>query len=148
MRNVKTKRTRIKKWMLHDLSHILIPFIVSWTVLFFNRGLEPVKVGLAAFAGALLPDIDHLNIWREYKFKNFVKFLKFCITADRYRRSFLIFHNFATIVVLIVLIPFVSTINFFASIFLLSFLCHLFLDFFDDKITIGRAVQWRSRRKT
>lgn len=138
----------MKKWMLHDLSHILIPFIVSSIVLLYNKNLKPLHVVLVAIAGALSPDIDHLNIWKEYKFKSFRSFLKFCVKTDRYRRSFLIFHNFWAIAVLIVLMPLISMVNLLAGVFFLTFLCHLFLDFFDDKITVGRSTQWIWRRKT
>jgi len=138
----------MKKWILHDLSHIIIPFIVSGIALAYNENLKPLHLFFASLSGALLPDIDHLNIWREYKFKNLLRFIRFCVTSDRYRLSFLVFHNFWIIVILIALIPIASMVNTLAGIFLLSFLCHLFLDFFDDKITIGRSTQWLWRRRT
>jgi hypothetical protein len=138
----------MRKWILHDLSHIVIPFIVSGVALAYNESLKPLHVFLVSLAGTLLPDIDHLNIWKEYKFKSFTRFFKFCVTSDRLRLSFLVFHNFWTIVILIALIPIASVANAMAGVFLLSFLCHLFLDFFDDKITIGRSTQWLWRRKT
>lgn len=133
---------------LHNLTHIILPFAISSIFLLINPSLDPYNVLTLALFGGLLPDVDHINIWFEYKFKNFKSFLRFLTKARRYRYSFLVFHNLGAVIVIILLIPIIDRIDPLGTVFLVAFLAHLLLDFFDDKLSIGRVVHWRYRRRT
>jgi len=133
---------------LHNLTHVLLPFAISSVFLLIDPSLDAIDVVLVALFGGLLPDVDHINIWLEYKFKDFKSFLRFVTKARRYRYSFLVFHNVSFMFFLVFLIPITNRIDPGGPIFLGSFLAHLLLDFFDDKITIGRVTHWRYRRRT
>jgi len=126
----------------------MIPFAVSSIALMIYPNLDPYDVLAVALFGGLLPDVDHINIWFEYKFKDFKSFLRFATKARRYRYSFLIFHNLGVVIVITLLIPITNRIDPGGPIFLGAFLAHLVLDFFDDKISIGRVTHWRYRRRT
>lgn len=133
---------------IHNIIHLVIPLIITYVSLSTWPSLDKLDVLVMAFFGGLLPDVDHINIWFEYKFKDFKSFLKFLSKARRYRYSFLIFHNMGTVTIILLLIPIISSIEPLGGIFLTAFLAHLLLDFFDDKISIGRVTHWRYRRKT
>ncbi len=135
--------------VLHIITQsFILPIIIAFLSLRVMPSLDEIDVLVVSFFGSLLPDIDHINIWFEYKFKDFKSFIKFVAKARRYRYSFLIFHNLAAMIVILLLIPLVRPKNPLASVFLVAFLLHLFLDFIDDKISIGRVTHWRYRRKT
>jgi uncharacterized protein involved in cysteine biosynthesis len=135
-------------YVLHNMAHVALPFSISTLFLLIDPLLDSFQVLVAAIAGGFLPDIDHINMWFEYKFKNFRSFLKFATTVRTYRYSFLVFHNLASLIALILLIPLVNTVSTIAAVFLTTFLAHLCLDFFTDKICLGRVTHWRYRRRT
>jgi hypothetical protein len=134
--------------LLHNITHTLLSLAVSFIFLIMHPSLDPYDVILISLFGGFLPDIDHINIWLEYKFKNFRSFLKFVTKARRFRYSFLIFHNLGTVIVVLLLITIINIISLFGTLFLLAFLAHLLLDFFNDKFSIGRVTHWRYRRRT
>ncbi len=134
---------------LHNLTHLVLPFAVSSIALLINPSFDPYDVLAVALFGGLVPDIDHINIWLEYNFKDFWSFARFVTRSSRrYRYSFLIFHNLGAVFVIVLLIPFVYRISPLGVVFLAAFLAHLLLDFIDDKISIGRVTHWRYRRRT
>lgn len=135
--------------VLHNLTQYLIaPIVLMFVALEIYPSLDPWEVlAVTAFA-SMFPDVDHINIWLEYKFKNFEAFVKFVTQARRYRYSFLVFHNLVFIVVLLVILPFSAIKNPFAGIFVGSFIAHLLLDLVDDWLSIGRVTHWRYRRRT
>ena len=135
-------------YVLHNLTHITLPFAISSIFLLIDSSLNPYDVLVISLLGGFAPDIDHINIWLEYKFKSFRSFLRFVTTVRSYRYSFLIFHNLGTVIAIALLIPIMSTISSLAAVFLTAFLAHLILDFFTDKISIGRVTHWRYRRRT
>ncbi len=135
-------------YILHNLTHITLPFAISSIFLLIDSSLDAYDVLVIALLGGFSPDIDHINIWLEYKFKNFRSFLRFVTTVRSYRYSFLIFHNLGTLIAIGLLIPIMSTISSLAAVFLTAFLAHLILDFFTDKMSIGRVTHWRYRRRT
>jgi len=133
---------------MHNLTHLTLPFALSFAFFLSAPKLDTHDVLTAAILGGYLPDIDHINIWFEYKFKNFRSFLRFLSKAPRFRMSFLLFHNAGFMLFLLVLIPIFLRIFPIGSVFLTAFLGHLSLDFLDDKLTIGRVTHWRYRHKT
>jgi len=138
-----------EKHILHNLTQaVLLPLLITFFSLSIFPSLKIEDTLAVAVFGSLFPDIDHINIWFEYKFDSFKSFIKFLTKARRYRYSFLIFHNIAAMAVVILLIPLVSNIEPLGGIFLVAFLLHLLLDFIDDRISIGRVRHWRYRRKT
>ena len=133
---------------LHNLTHLVLPFAVSSIALLINPSFDPYDVLAVALFGGLVPDIDHINIWLEYDFKDFWSFVRFVTKARRYRYSFLIFHNLGAAFVIVLLSPLVYRISPLGAVFLAASLAHLLLDFLDDKISIGRVTHWRYRRRT
>jgi hypothetical protein len=136
----------------HVLHNITQYFIVPILIYVFSvrafPSLNKTDVFVVSFFASLFPDIDHINIWFEYKFKDFQSFVRFLTKARRYRYSFLVFHNVAAMAIIVLLIPITFRIQPLAGIFLFAFLVHLLLDFFDDKMSIGRVTHWRYRRIT
>jgi hypothetical protein len=140
---------RKESHVLHNITQYLIfPLLIIYFSLYLFPGQDVWDVVAVTFFGSMFPDTDHINIWFEYKFKNFRAFIRFVTSARRYRYSFLIFHNIAGIIVAFILIPILGAIEILAGIFMASFFIHLILDFFDDKISIKRVTHWRYRRRT
>ena len=132
--------------MLHNISHFLVPIIVVRVVMSFAQ-LDLYKLIFSATLGAFFPDIDHFTMRKTYKNVSFWKFIKEVMKAERYRKGFLFFHNLLTILFLIVLIP--ITARFFSiyfSIFLLSFLAHLIMDFLADVLIIKSHAHWKFKK--
>ena len=134
--------------MHHLTQYLILPFLITFFSLLIWPSLDIWDILVVVFFGSVLPDVDHINIWLEYKFKDFKSFIKFATKTRRYRYSFLIFHNVAAMLIILMLIPIVNLLEPLGSIFLIAFLFHLILDFFDDKLSIGRVTHWRYRRKT
>jgi len=134
--------------ILHNIQHLALPFVISSMFIFIKPNLDLYDSITVALFGGLVPDVDHINIWLEYKFTSFRSFLKFVTKARRHRFSFLIFHNLGFMTALLLLIPLIDIVSPLGAIFLVAFLGHLCLDFFDDKLSIGRVTHWRYRRKT
>jgi hypothetical protein len=133
---------------MHNLTHLTLPFIISTIFLITTPGLHGQDAIVAGLLGGYIPDIDHINIWFEYKFKSFRSFLRYLSKAQRFRMSFLLFHNVGFMLFVAILIPMFIRLYPLWAIFLTAFLGHLSLDFLDDKITIGRVTHWRYRHKT
>lgn len=131
--------------ILHNFSHIILPFLIFLVFIQVTPKINSRVALIVIYIGSLIPDIDHINIWRKIYYKKFKEFLIYCLTSDRYRRSFLAFHNILTILILIVAIPIVSILNVFLGIFLLAILSHLILDFLTDKFLIKTHGHWKLR---
>lgn len=135
--------------VLHIITQVIIlPLLIAFFILQIMPSLNDLDILALSVLGALVPDIDHINIWFEYKFKNFRSFVRFLTHARRYRYSFLIFHNVGAMIAIVLLIPIVGLVSTYGSIFLVSFLFHILLDFLDDKVSLGRVTHWRYRRRT
>ena len=135
--------------ILHNIGQYFVaPLLIAYVSLNAFPSLDRTDVLVVSFLGSMLPDVDHINIWLEYKFKDFQSFVKFLMNTRRYRYSFLIFHNIIAILALLLLIPIVANRTLLGGIFLFSCLVHILQDFFDDKISIGRVTHWRYRRRT
>ena len=134
--------------ILHNIAHFVLPLVTTPITLLFYPYLDSLDVLIVALFGGLVPDIDHVNIWFEYKFVNFRSFVKFVTKARRYRYSFLVFHNLGSVIAIVLLIPILNVFSPLGAVFLTAFLGHLLLDFIDDKISIGRVTHWRYRKKT
>ena len=134
-----------KSVVLHDISHLLLPFLILFVILYYSPNINVPGVFLIVLVGSFIPDIDHVNILRNGYFKNFWEFIRYCLSSDRYRKSFLIFHNFVTILILVISIPIISALNIFAGIFLLSILAHIILDFLTDRLLLKTHGHWKLR---
>lgn len=131
--------------MLHNLSQISIPIIIVSIVLYRTPEINFRALLLTAIIGAYIPDIDHLNIWNKVPHKGFFSFVKFCLRSDRYRKSFLLFHNHLTMLIILITLPIAVFINLFVGIFLLTFLTHLILDYLADMFLIKAHSHWKFR---
>ena len=135
--------------MLHNLTQYAItPVVLMVVAMSIYPNLNQWDILAVTIFGSMFPDIDHINIWLEYKFKDFEAFVKFLTQARRYRYSFLMFHNVVFIIVLLIILPFSAMTEPFAGIFVGSVIVHLLLDLVDDWLSIGRLTHWRYRRRT
>lgn len=133
--------------MVHNTSHFVLPVVIFLILITFIGDIEPSTVFIIVMTGALAPDLDHLQVWREYKFKSFWSFIKFHLSAKRYRYSFLVFHNFLALLSVAILMIVVGRINRYVDIFFVSFFSHLLLDFFYDASTMKRFSHWKFGRR-
>ena len=131
--------------MLHNLSQLSIPFIVTVIALTKFPGVSVGILFFVAMIGAYVPDIDHLNMYGKISNKGFFDFIKIVMRAERYRRAFLAFHNHLTMLIVAVSIPVAIVWNFFAGIFFLSFPLHLVLDYLADVLLIKTHSHWKFR---
>ncbi len=130
---------------LHNIAHLALPFLFL-EIFSLLRGFS-ILLLISIFSGAFLPDIDHLAIWASRYFRNFRSFLKYCLKSSRYRNSFLLFHNFPTVIALLIFLPWAFLMNFYFGIFILSMACHLFLDFLADVFALKIHSHWKVKRR-
>jgi hypothetical protein len=135
------------KIFLHNLSHILLPFLILVLILTLSPDLNAFRLYLVILAGALSPDLDHLKVFQEYKFKSFWHFFIYSIESDRYRKTLLIFHNVPAILILSLLLPICFWLNIWLGIFFLSFFSHLILDLLYDFYSFKKFTHWKIRRR-
>lgn len=135
------------KIFLHNLSHALLPFFIAIFIAKLSKNLDPLFLVLAAFSGAFSPDIDHLKIFFDYKFKSFAHFFVYSLNTDRYRKSILIFHNLPFLIILLIVLPLFFVFNIYLGIYFLSFLSHLILDFAYDFLSIKKTMHWKITRR-
>lgn len=131
--------------LLHNFAHFLLPFLIFHIFTRITPEINRFLAFIVIWAGSLLPDIDHINIWRKTYYKDFKEFLKYCLSSDRYRKTFLMFHNILTIIVLIIVMIMTSVLNIFISIFFLAIISHLILDLLTDKLLIKIHGHWKFR---
>ena len=135
------------KIFLHNLSHALLPFFIAIFIAKLSRNIDPLLLVLSAFLGAFSPDIDHLKIFFDYKFKNFFHFFIYSLNTDRYRKSVLIFHNLLFFLAVLIALPLFFAFNLYLGIYFLSFLSHLVLDFLYDFLAIKKIIHWKITRR-
>ncbi|MEM5801825.1 MAG: hypothetical protein QXQ18_00330 [Candidatus Aenigmatarchaeota archaeon] len=131
------------KIMLHNISHIVLPILMIRLIHYYLPKIDFQTLILVVVAGCLFPDIDHFTMRKLYKNLGFWKFIKEVMKADRYRKTFLPFHNFLTILIILISLPIANLINTFIAIFLLSMLAHLILDFLSDLMIIKMHSHWK-----
>ena len=131
---------------LHNLSHVLLPFLLCLLFSMLLETYDPILLWVSVFAGALAPDLDHLIMLRDYRFKSFFHFLSYVMSSDRYRKSFLIFHNLLVIFILPFFFP-LLLLNIYVGLFLIAFHSHLILDLLFDFYAIGDFSSWKIRRR-
>lgn len=131
--------------IIHDFSHFALPFLIFFLISSITPEINLIATFIVIWIGSLIPDIDHINIWRKTYYRNFKDFLRYCLSSDRYRRTFLMFHNILTILIMIIAIPILSFLNIFIGIFLLAVFSHLVLDFLTDSFLIKTHGHWKLR---
>ncbi len=122
--------------------------IPIWVVLAAYNNFPNTNIYILIFSailGTLFPDIDHFSMWKKVKHNGFWNFIRYCIHADRYRKTFLPFHNYVAMLVVAVTAALFSFVNFFVFIFFLAFLIHLAFDFIADLFMIKQHTHWRLR---
>lgn len=135
------------KIFLHNLSHAILPLLILYSILRIDPLLDVKLSYLAVLIGAFLPDVDHLKILWDYKFKGFWHFFIYSITTDRYRKSVLVFHNIPTVLIIIALLPLAFLSNWYVGVFILSFFSHLVLDLLFDWHATKGVSHWKIRRR-
>lgn len=134
------------KIFLHNFSHVLLPLLLLSIVL-VNKEIDLLKAYCAILIGAFFPDLDHLKIFLDYRFKSFWHFFLYSLKTNRYRKSFLLFHNFPAILILSILLPFSFALNFYLGIYFLAFFSHLSLDLFYDLFSLQKFSHWKMRKR-
>lgn len=129
--------------LLHNLFHIYLPFILVYIIFKITPDLNPPYVLISVFIGAFIPDIDHFTMYRKFYYKNFLSFLEFCLTANRFRKGFLLFHNHLVLLFVAVFMLISLFINFYLTLFLFAFLFHLVYDYLSDILLIKSHAHWK-----
>jgi hypothetical protein len=135
------------KIFLHNLSHVVLPLLILHSIIMADPHLDITLSYFAVFIGAFLPDIDHLKIWLDYRFKSFWHFFVYSVITDRYRKTVLIFHNIPAVLIIAVIIPLGFIFNLYFGIFVLSFFSHLVLDLLFDWYATKKMSHWKIRRR-
>lgn len=132
--------------VIHNTMQLTIPI---WLVPMLFNSFPRIEFSILTFAsvfGMLFPDIDHFSMWRKFRGRGFWGFIKFCISADRYRKAFLPFHNHVAIYIVgTVTILSYFFVNFYVFAFFLSFFVHLMFDYIADLYLIKQHTHWRLR---
>lgn len=134
-----------KGLLYHNAMQLSIPFWLTALSVYSFPGADWIKLGAAAFLGAVLPDLDHFSMWRLKRHKNIVDFVRFCIQADRYRKAFLPFHNYAAMLIVTITAAIFSNIDTYVFVFFVSFLVHLLFDYIADLYMIKQHAHWKLR---
>jgi hypothetical protein len=132
-----------KKRYLDTLIHILaMTFLCIVFSLFFSN-FKKETIIITVFLGSFFPDVDHLLLYKIRKFTNFKSFLKWIVNSNRYRIAFELFHNYPSMITILILLPFVYIKNKLMFMFFVAFLFHLFVDLIIDKIVLKNVRFWR-----
>jgi len=124
---------------IHVVVAISLILIFSKLFPFYNKE----TIILTIFLGSFFPDIDHLLLYKRSRFYNFKAFLRWIIHSSRYRIGFELFHNFPSIITILLLLPFVYIRNKLMFMFFVAFLFHLLVDLTIDKIVLKNIRFWR-----
>ena len=141
-------RERIRKELeekryLDTLIHSLIAISLSILFSFIFPFYKKEAIVFFVFLGSFLPDIDHLLLYKRHKFYSFKAFLRWILHSSRYRIGFELFHNFPSIVTIMILLPFIYLRNKIMFVFFVAFLFHLIIDLIIDKIVLRSVRFWR-----
>jgi len=141
-------RERIRKELeekryLDTLIHSLIAISLSILFSFIFPFYKKETIILFVFLGSFLPDIDHLLLYKRHRFYSFKAFLRWILHSSRYRIGFELFHNFPSIVTIMILLPFIYLRNKIMFVFFVAFLFHLIIDLIIDKIVLRSVRFWR-----
>jgi len=124
---------------IHTIVAISLALIFSHLFPFYKKE----TIIITTFIGSFLPDIDHLLLYRRSRFYNFKAFLRWIVHSSRYRMGFELFHNFPSVVTILLLLPFIYVRNKLIFMFFVAFLFHLLADLTIDKIVLKHIRFWR-----
>ncbi|MGC8993533.1 MAG: hypothetical protein ACP5H3_01680 [Candidatus Aenigmatarchaeota archaeon] len=125
--------------VIHILVAITLCFFFSLT--FKNYDLSTIITFV--FAGTFFPDLDHLLLYKKSRFYNFKSFLRWIVHSNRYRIGFELFHNFPSIILILLLLPILYIKSKLMFIFFSAFLFHLITDLILDKLVLKNIRFWR-----
>jgi len=132
-----------EKRYLDTLIHSLVAISLCIAFSFLFPSFEKNTIIITVFLGSFLPDLDHLLLYKKRRFYNFKAFLKWILHSSRYRVGFELFHNFPSIITLLILLPFVCIKNKLMFMFFVAFLFHLLVDLMIDRIVLRSFRFWR-----
>ena len=132
-----------EKRYLDTLIHSLIAIFLSVVLFFSFPFYKKETIIFFIFLGSFLPDIDHLLLYKRHKFYSFKAFLRWILHSSRYRIGFELFHNFPSIITILILLPFIYLRNKIIFAFFVAFLFHLVIDLIIDKIVLRNTRFWR-----
>jgi len=124
---------------IHTIVAISLVLIFSHLFPFYKKE----TIILTTFLGTFLPDIDHILLYRRSRFYNFKAFLRWIVYSSRYRMGFELFHNFPSVVTILLLLPFTYLRNKLMFMFFVAFLFHLLVDLTIDRIVLKNIRFWR-----
>jgi len=139
----KLRKELEEKRYLDTLIHSLVAISLCIVFSFLFPSFEKNTIIITVFLGSFLPDLDHLLLYKKRRFYSFKAFLKWILHSSRYRIAFELFHNFPSIITIIILLPFIYIKNKLIFIFFVAFLFHLVLDLIIDKIVLRNIRFWR-----
>ncbi len=142
MLNFLKKQVEEKRYLdtfFHVVGAIFLCLIFS--SIFKNYGKTTIITFV--FIGTFFPDLDHLLLYKKSRFYNFKSFLRWIIHSNRYRIGFELFHNFPSLILILLLLPFLYFKNKLMFIFFSAFLLHLVTDLLLDKLVLKNVRFWR-----
>ena len=132
-----------EKRYLDTLIHALVTIFLSIVFSFVFPFYKKETIISFVFLGSFLPDTDHLLLYKRHRFYSFKAFLRWILHSSRYRIGFELFHNFPSIVTIMILLPFIYFKNKIMFAFFVAFLFHLVIDLIIDRIVLKNVRFWR-----
>jgi len=132
-----------EKRYLDTLMHALVAIFLSTVFSFMFPFYKKETIVFVVFLGSVLPDTDHLLLYKRHKFYSFKAFLRWIVHSSRYRMGFELFHNFPSIITIVILLPLIYFRNKIVFTFFVAFLFHLIADLIVDRIVLRSVRFWR-----
>jgi hypothetical protein len=139
----KIRKELDEKRYLDTVIHVFIAILLSILFSSFFTNIKKEIIIALTFFGSFLPDLDHLLLYKKRRFYNFKAFLRWVVHSSRYRMYFELFHNFPSIITILILLPFIYVKNKLMFMLFTAFLFHLLTDLIIDKIVLKNVRHWR-----
>lgn len=132
-----------EKRYLDTFIHISTAIILCIIFSRFFKNYDSSTIIIFVFTGTFFPDLDHLLLYKKSRFYNFKSFLRWLVYSNRYRIGFELFHNFPSLILILLLLPFLYFRNKIMFMFFTAFLFHLTVDLILDKLVVKNIRFWR-----
>jgi hypothetical protein len=139
----KIRKELDEKRYLDTVIHVFIAILLSILFSSFFANIKKEIIITVTFLGSFLPDLDHLLLYKKSRFYNFKTFLRWIVHSSRYRKYFELFHNFPSMITILILLPFIYVKNKLMFMLFTAFLFHLLTDLIIDKIVLRNVKHWR-----
>jgi len=136
-----------EKRYLDTVAHSTVAIIAIIALHILFPAYEITNLIILVFVGTFFPDLDHLLLYKQLKFRKFKEFLNWIIHSNRYRVGIELFHNFPVLIFTLVSLPFIYLKSLTMFIFFLAFALHLLTDASIDKLVLRSLSHWRFTSK-